>query len=32
MMMGEAFYLGGDLLGYIPNQMRPTSRDKCDLS
>ena len=32
MMMGEAFYIAGVLLGYIPNQMKLTSCDKCDLS
>ena len=31
-MMGEAFYIGGVLLEYIPNQMKLTSCDKCDLS
>ena len=30
MIMGEAFYVGETLLGYIPNQMGPTSQDKCD--
>ena len=30
MMMEGAFYAGGALLGYIPDQMGPTTRDRCN--
>ena len=30
MMMGGAFYVGRALLGYISDQMGPTSCDRCD--
>ena len=30
MMMEGAFYAGGALLGYIPDQMGPINRDRCN--